>query len=280
MQNMPQNLPDRQAEVYMTALTNEKYVPGVKALKKSLEKVHSKHGLVILVPESKEKVLRAVLEKNKIIDSYCFLCVKEDLVVEYPEDVHFEQHYWSNTFFKLCAADCTEFKKIILLDSDMLIRHNIDHLFNKPHYSAAVAGQCANPEWVKLGSGLMVIEPSQAFFKKLTDSIRPAMYRRFHEGNNIGDQDVFQEAFMDWENHPELLLPERYNCFFGLVRQVAEKEQIKLRDISVIHFIGKEKPWSHGCFTLRNVRRCLSFVKHRKFFELKVFVEYLLLSAI
>ena len=280
MESKPQKLADKQVEVYITVLTTDHYVPGVKALKKSLLKVKSKHDLVILVPKSKEDQLCAVLEKNRIVDDHCTVCVKDDIEVEYPEDLHFEQHYWSNTFFKLSAANCTEFKKVILLDSDMLIVHNIDHLFNKPHYSAVVSGHCVYPEWVKLGSGLMVIEPSQEFYNKLLDSIRPAMYRRFREGKNIGDQDVFQEAFWDWEDHPELLLPEIFNCFFGHVRKLAEKEHVRLQDIAVIHFIGKEKPWSHGCFTKRNVIRCLSFVKHRKFYELKIFVKYLLYSAV
>lgn len=30
---------------------------------------------------------------------------------------------------------------------------------------------------------------------QLLDSIKPAMYRRYQEGNNIGGQDVFIEAF-------------------------------------------------------------------------------------
>lgn len=105
------------------------------------------------------------------------------------------------------------------------------------------------------------------------------MYRRFQEGNNIGDQDVFQQAFMDWEEHTELLLPEIYNCFFNNVRDLVRAEQIQINDIAVVHFIGKEKPWSHGCFTKQNIRKCLSYVKHRQFYELKVFSEYLLFAA-
>ena len=112
MQYKPQNFTDRRTEVFMTVLTTENYIPGVKALKKSLMKVKSKHDLVILVPKSKEDQLCAVLEKNRIVDDHCTVCVKDDIEVEYPEDLHFEQHYWSNTFFKLSAANCTEFKRL------------------------------------------------------------------------------------------------------------------------------------------------------------------------
>ena len=267
---------DRQTEVYITVLTNDNYIRGVKALKKSLRNVKSRHDLIILVPKSKEKELRSILEKNRIPDKHCTVCVKEDIEVEYPEDLHFEEHYWANTFFKLSVAKCTEFKKVILLDSDMLITNNIDHLFAKPHYSAVIAGHCGAPEYTKLNSGLMVLEPGKAFYDQLSDSIKPAMYRRYQEGNNIGDQDVFIEAFKGWEDHPELILPEIYNCFFRFVRVLAREEKIKLREISVVHFVGKEKPWSNGCFTWNNIRRCLSFIRHRQFYELRIYVKYLL----
>lgn len=271
---------NKQKEVYITALTNDKYIRGVKALKRSLKSVKSKHELVILVPQSKEKDLREVLEKYGVLDEHCTICVKEDVTIEYPENIKFKEHYWENTFFKISAANCTEFKKVILLDSDMLISHNIDHLFCAPNYSAVVAGQCANPEWVKLNSGLMVIEPSEELYSSLIESIKPAMYRRYNEGNNIGDQDVFQEAFKDWEIHAELKLPEIYNCFFDYVRTLASKENIKKRDISVIHFIGNNKPWSNGCFTKHNIRECLSFVKHFKFYELLIYTKYLYFSSL
>lgn len=262
-------------EVYLTVLTNEDYLRGVKALKRSLEHVKSKHDLVVLVPESKEKQLTDKLKKAGIPDKHCKVSVKEDIKVEYPEELHFEQHYWSNTFFKLRAADCTEYKKVILLDSDMLIQHNIDHLFDKPNYSAVIAGHCGTPEYLKLNSGLMVLEPDKTLYDRLLECIRPAMYRRFNAGYNIGDQDVFQEAFKDWEEHPELILPETYNCFFRHIRVLAEQEHITPADISVIHFVGKEKPWSSGCFTKKNIRRCLSYIKHRQFYELKIYAGYL-----
>ncbi len=265
--------------VFMTVLTNDKYIPGVKALKRSLKLVRSKHDLVILVPQSMEISLRSKLKRNRILDKHCKMVVKKDVIVEYPKEIHFKDHYWFNTFFKLSVASCEEFDKILLLDSDMLITNNIDHLFEKPDYSAVVAGHCAVPEWVKLNSGLMVIEPRIKLYNTLMDSIKPAMYRRFNEGYNIGDQDVFQEAYKDWEKHEELQLPERYNCFFSDVRVLVNKEGINFKDISVIHFIGENKPWSNGCFTKKNIRQCLSFLRHGKFYELKILVKYLLLAA-
>lgn len=265
--------------VFLTVLTNETYIRGVKALKRSLRNAKSKHDLIILVPQSKAENLRYALENNRILDQHCRLVVKEDVNIIYPEGIVFKEHYWANTFFKLSVANCTEFKKIVLLDSDMLIARNIDHLFDKPHYSACAAGHCVQPDWVKLNSGIMVINPSVDFYKKLLDCVEPAMRRRYSEGNNISDQDVFQEAFPDWEEHGELQLSEKYNCFFSCIRFFVQKENIRFNDIAVVHFVGETKPWSKGCFTKENLRKCLSMIIHGRFYELKVFIEYLLLSV-
>ena len=90
----------------------------------------------------------------------------------------------------------------------MLITQNIDNLFDRPSYSAVVAGRCNNPNWTSFNSGLMVIEPSKELFQKLLNSIEPAMYKHLKDGEPIGDQDIFNEAFIDWKEHPELELPE------------------------------------------------------------------------
>ena len=53
-----------------------------------------------------------------------------------------------------------------------------------------------------------------------------------------------------------------------------------LDDIAVVHFIGKTKPWSNGCLTKQNIITCLYYLKHKKFYELKIFAKYLLYAAI
>lgn len=266
-------------QVYITVLTNDRYIPGVRALRRSLRAVKSAHDLVILVPESRAEELRGALERNAVLDGNCTLCVKPNVPAVCPEGVDLGGHYWANTFFKLSAARCTEFAKVILLDSDMLITRNLDHLFDAPSYSAVAAGHCARPEWVKLNSGLMVLEPDEALYARLLESIRPAILRRSREGNHTGDQDVFQEAFPDWEEHEELHLPEIYNCFFKNVRALAEKEAIRPEEIAVLHFIGEEKPWSRGCFTGENVRQCLSLLRHGKSYESRMLARYLRFAA-
>lgn len=264
--------------VYMTVLSNELYIPGVKALKRSLIKVKSANDLIILVPRSKENELRELLTKKKILDERCRLCVKDDVVVDYGREITFEGHYWLNTYFKLSAASCTEFNKVVLLDSDMLIEHNLDHLFEMPNYSAVVDCFSRGFDTLKLNSGFMVIEPSEELYRKLLDSVKPAMERCDRKSGLIGDQEIFQEAYLDWGEHTELHLPNIYNCFFNDIRFLAKTDGINVKDIAVIHFIGRLKPWSNRGFNVFNIRYFLVCISHLRFYELKLLIKYILMS--
>ena len=55
-------------------------------------------------------------------------------------------------------------------------------------------------------------------------------------------------------------------------------EQYLKRDIAVIHFIGRLKPWSNGGFNLFNVRYFAICISHLRFYELKQLIKYILLS--
>ena len=171
------------------------------------------------------------------------------LDIVYPEGISFEHNYWENTFFKLQVANCVQYEKIIFLDSDMIIMDNIDHLFEKEHGSAVAAGNAVNWDYNNLNSGLMVIMPNKNFYNVLISNIQAAMVRRFNQGYNVSDQDVFQENLSDWTERDELHLPEKYNCYYHEMYQVCKKLKYKHKDIYVIHFSGAIKPWSGGHFS-------------------------------
>ena len=260
--------------VFMTALSKGKYVAGVKALRRSLEKVKSKYKLAILVPEEDRKELTEDLIKNQVLNDNCFVCSQPQLKIEIPPEYRFnDHHYWENTFFKLRVANCTQFSKILLLDSDMLILKNIDHLFKCPHYTA-VSHPTSNKEWVKLNSGLMIICPSSDFHSALINNILPTIKKRYKEERRAGDQDVFQETFPDWEKYTELNLPEKYNAFYKDIYKLNKIQNYNHNDFYVIHFIGETKPFTR---TWReNTRTLLSKLKHRKFWAFYLYLKYLI----
>lgn len=139
----------------------------------------------------------------------------------------------------------------------MLIASNIDFLFERPDFSACQAGHFLNPDWVRLNSGLMVIEPNEETMRGLLAQLAVTLRKYAAEGKNVGDQDVINDFMPDWASHGELHLPEGLNMFFkhltqakaaGFAFGAADAD----RRISVVHFIGGVKPWH-----LRGIRRLL-----------------------
>ncbi len=156
--------------VYITALTNERYLPGVMALVRSLREVGTKYDIAIMIPAEKEATLAAAIRAYGILNiPGVFLLPKENVRVSGIDAVvESEYSYWRDSFFKLQAAGCTEYSKIILLDCDQMLVRNIDHLFEKPAFTATTCGRCVHEDWLNLSSGLLVLEPSRELHEKLT----------------------------------------------------------------------------------------------------------------
>lgn len=153
--------------------------------------------------------------------------------------------YWKETLFKLKVFDLTQFDKIVFLDSDMIVLKNLDHLFELPHMSCVAAGQELHPEWVKLNSGLMVIEPNHEEYLGLEGLIESVYQERTAAGLGVGDQDVIQAYYDElWHKSEWLHLSGVYNTMLGYAGYLYQSGKIAgLNDIYVYHFAGKEKPW-------------------------------------
>ena len=116
-------------EIYLTALTNERYLPGALALVRSLKEVKTQYDIAIMIPESQKENLTLKLQEWGIIQDGVFTLVQPD--VPMPETLDLKDYYWLDTFFKIQAASCTEYDKILLLDCDQMAVKNFDHLFEK-----------------------------------------------------------------------------------------------------------------------------------------------------
>lgn len=250
---------------FVTALTSSSYIPGIVALKKSLKSVKTRYPLVVLIPEDHYNAFAKILDSNGVLDQFCICLSQPNL--SFKND---KSYYWDLTFFKLRAASLEQYDKIILIDSDMLINKNIDHLFECNPFSAVIAGEATHKEYQHLNSGLLVLEPSAKLFIELLNCTEKAIQRRSQQNLYAGDQDVFIEYKKGWEQEQKLHLSEEYNCFYDDIYRVAKKLDIRAKDISIIHFIGKEKPWmKHNCF-----RYYLWLLKERRFSQYRYFSKY------
>lgn len=236
---------------YVTAITNKDYLPGLKVLAHNLKKLKTMYPLYVLIPNDKKEVLVPELEKFSV--NY----LSKDYF-SFSSDIESMNHYWKETFFKLHAASLTQFDKIILIDCDMLVRKNLDHLFDKNNFSACIGGSLKHAEYKDLNSGLMVLEPCDELFNQLINSI-PILSGRITD-RPYGDQDVFIFVAKGWREKEYLHLPNEYNLFFEELKIFSKMRSYK--DIFIIHFIGKTKPWNFSYTEM--IRFCLSLIKRKR----------------
>lgn len=235
-------------KVYITALTNERYIPGVMALARSLREVKSEYELAVMIPAEKAASLGAALREYGVLDiPGTFLLPKEAIRLEEMDAVvEKEYSYWRDSFFKLQAALCTEFDKIILLDCDQMVVKNIDHLFERAPFTATTCGRCVHEDWRGLSAGLLVLEPSRELQKQLISLIPSTIEYKKSKGQQAGDQDVFKMYFPEWRNRPDLYIHEKYNICWGWISDLCRKENVTPKDFYMIHFPGRQKPWDLG----------------------------------
>lgn len=261
--------------VYMTVLSTDSYIPGVIKLYKSLIATQPQYPFLCACSRNISDVSIQKLNEKGI------KCIKlqrcaVDNITSLENDINFS--HWKYTYDKLLLFGLTEFRKIVYLDSDMLILENIDELFNCKPFSAVPAGYLINNEWTRLNSGLMVIEPNMDTMEKMLKLIAPVYHKRKEQGLATGDQDIINEYIPDWSNKKDLILPESYNLIFKYI-DIYKKNfnfqysnQDKNRTIKVVHFIGKSKPWNN------NVLKKISLIiKYLITFDyrLKAFIKYL-----
>jgi hypothetical protein len=110
--------------VWATLITNTNYLPGLFTLEYSLRKAGSKYPLVVLYTDSFPAEGHAAvnargLPKQRVPH------LLPTLPKEYTNDPRFH-----DTWTKLTAFSLVEYERVVLLDSDMLVRQNMDELMD------------------------------------------------------------------------------------------------------------------------------------------------------
>lgn len=260
---------------YVTLLSSESYLPGVVALARSLKATGTKVPFECICSKDLDEKVVNRLHQQGIATLRLTMSAAEGLDIS--NSIEFS--HWKYTFDKLLLWDIRggQFDKLVFLDSDMMITSNIDFLFDRSDFSACQADHFLHPDWVRLNSGLMVIEPNVDTFNGLMAQLPLTLRKYAEEDKNVGDQDVINDFVPDWPSREELHLPEGLNMFFehltlakaaGFSFDTAKTE----KKISVVHFIGAEKPWH-----LKGIKRMLYPVKvlRKNRYGLQVFLKYM-----
>lgn len=263
------------AESFVTLLSTESYVPGVLALNESLRRFQSKFPLLVMVSNGIQASTKDLLKKS---DMHVVTCSDS---INIPAEIKNKSDHWSNTFDKICIFGLTDYSKLVYVDSDMIILRNIDELFDKPHMSAVSAGKFLYPDWTRLNSGIMVIEPEQALPEKIMKTLEKSISEVVALGGKaLGDQDLINAYYAEWPSATELHLDEGYNIFLSHLDAYIDKNSYALPDenlplkkpVSIVHFVGKDKPWMR--FSV--LKHLVNLLKKKSAFhwENKVFFKY------
>ena len=227
---------------YVTLLTNDNYIYGIILLAKSLKQVKSKYPLKVLITDNVSKASQEILKQLNV--SYQLIDTISMPTKLYEENIKIHKEFtntWKNCFTKFKIF---EYKKIIFLDSDILILKNIDNLFKCSHMTACVDGEYFNiwPDYLHFNAGCLVIEPSHELYLNLLKCIETINHKLYERQEVIADQEVLNFYFKDWSTKKQLHLNKYYNIFAPYIQE-NQVEDIE-KNAYFIHFIGR-KPWKY-----------------------------------
>lgn len=261
-------------KTYAVFIVGDSYLPGVLALKRSLDEVGSSYPLTALTLGCSEKALADITGAG-------IECLGVEAPFTPPPvralNVSVGRPRWNQTFAKLAVLGMTQFDTIVMLDADMMVVDNIDDLFDAPGMSAVVAGKGMVPDWVDLNSGLMVIKPSAELYSAaelILGDLDEKTLARYKQG--IGDQDIFQILLKDWSAKDELHLSERYNLFQYCIACYDASGFLPFSTAAVVHFDLAPKPWAYGAAEwLKVLRRAVHYLSLSEIKAIRKYQRYL-----
>jgi glycogenin glucosyltransferase len=138
----------------------------------------------------------------------------------------------ASAFTKIALWKQTMFRKIVYLDADVVALRALDELFDV-EASFAAAPDIGWPD--AFNSGVMVLTPDMGEYWSLQTMATAG------ESFDGADQGLLNQYF---EHRPWQRLKFTYNCTPNAEYQWEPAYRYYKRDISAVHFIGKNKPWS------------------------------------
>ncbi|KAJ3171472.1 hypothetical protein HDU88_007552 [Geranomyces variabilis] len=232
---------------YATLLTSDSYLPGALVLASSLRAAFAQYPLIVLVTENglSENALSALGRAYDRIVTVPLLRSSDagnlELLGRTELDVTYTKLHVFNP--QVTGAD-----KVAFFDADAFATRNVDAIFDYVQGDVVFA---AAPDigWPDcFNSGVFVATPRADIFQAL---VRAAATSGSFDG---GDQGVLNDYFSGWasgvprpgpssSNHKTARLPFTYNVtptsFYSYLPALKRFQD----DISVVHFIGAQKPW-------------------------------------
>lgn len=179
-----------------------------------------------------------------------------DQVIEFDRNIVLNQlvneglRSRNGVFLKLQAFNLTQYDKIIVLDSDILVRTNIAHWFDD-YPAPAATGAKGRIEW---NSGAMVIEPSTELYQKLLQYL-PRVQKWDEEkdtGEDVWDSSAGHQGYLsafflsNVTSHSMFTMPLGSSILSSSLEEHAENQYLfryRPEVFETVHFT-KHKPFA------------------------------------
>lgn len=223
---------------------NNEYFLGALLLGFSLMKVKTKADVILLVSNDVPK------KQRKILSEY-FKVVEIDYISMNINNLSNRNSRFQNIFTKLRAFEFEEYEKIMLIDIDMFVLKNMDHLFELDAPAASSRkenikhGEKIDPNSIyidkkqnrvrgSINAGLMLLEPGKEELGKIIREINGKMPYKLKNP----EQDYLSYRYREkWTN-----LDFSYNCQFSM-KGIMEKFNYSVHDIHNLHYSWILNPW-------------------------------------
>lgn len=214
----------------LATMLNEEFVCGFKAMLCSLLKNNTWFDLPIVILDDglTNKTKKDLLERY---DKIIFRPINKKKYSGFNFAVTAPK--LQSTYFKLDVFNMSEYKKVVFIDSDVLILRNIKSLFECPAPFAAVKAYDSGRDLMRrdINSGVFVVNDVH-----LTEQVYVELLRIARSGHRMPDQSTINIYFRD--------RIEFLDKTFNVEKRMLHTKNFKaiLQNMKILHFVG-EKPW-------------------------------------
>ncbi|CAF9909017.1 MAG: glycogenin glucosyltransferase [Heterodermia speciosa] len=220
---------DHGREAYCTLLMSDDYLPGAMVLGHSLRDNGTRKQLAVLI--TLDTVQASAVDELKTV--YDHIVPVDRIVNRSPANLYLmNRPDLASTFTKIALWRQTQFKKIVYIDADVVALRAPDELFNSTNTFAAVPDigwpDCFN-------SGVLALTPNMGDYYALLALAQKGI------SFDGADQGLLNMHFRDWNR-----LSFAYNCTPNGNYQYVPAYRHFQSTITMLHFIGDNKPWKIG----------------------------------
>ncbi|KAI4163224.1 MAG: hypothetical protein LQ342_003157 [Letrouitia transgressa] len=252
---------DQSRYAYILPVTSTAYLCNAVMLFESLSRLGSRADRVLIYPQEWDTEISDPADRDsqllvKARSWYGVKIVPADIAIMRDrfhgdeEDEEDDEEAWSNELkAKFMAWGQTDYDRIIILDSDVLMRRHLDELFQLPKTQVAmIRAYWELPKKRILSPLLLVVEPSQAEYQRLTATTRADYGQRGESETDIlnrfyGDSAMVLPHQQYGLSSGEFRLHD-HRSFLGNMYDGWDPEKV-IDDASLVYFLDSPfpKPW-------------------------------------